>query len=302
MHHPKVFPAVSSPPPNASRNVSSQSRIPIRPRSLLPTHSLSARPAEVNDAPASPNVALEYPRHVADRHHYTSPSIATATVSLRRSSGPLLHPFRQSRHGSLEQMSSFVPLSARHSLHRAAQTAIEALPRACSLPKDKKESTILKFLQQHEGLCILHVLVDGGASHRLCVCDAWATFRTSYHLFRPHIRFLVKGVCYRCGVPTSQRFDHPFRSGSNDPPCRFDDILKPLSWALYCIPSLRSIVMNHAGVSPDHFRSPRDYAIWLGENRHGSESLSINLLEVCHAFIYLLDNHRSVYFPAFCHH
>jgi hypothetical protein len=296
MHHPKVLPPVSSLSPDVRppRHVSSRTPIPDCPRSLLPTRSNTARPAEVNDAPASPNVAPEYPQRVADRRHYTSPSIARATVSLRRSSGPLLQSLQQSRHGNLEETSTFAPRSARHPLRRAAQTAVESLPRACSLPKDQKEPTVLRFLQQHEGMCILHVLVDGGASHKLCACDAWTTFRTSYHSFRSHIRFLVKGVCYRCGVPTSKHFDHPFRSGNEDPACRFDDILKPLSWVLYSIPSLKAVVMDHAGVSPDHFRTSRDYAAWLGEDRHGSESLLINLLELCHAYIYLLDNDRSV--------
>ena len=51
--------------------------------------------------------------------------------------------------------------------------------------------------------------------------------------------------------------------------------------------------MDHAGVGPEGFHSSRDYAGWLGENRHGNESL-INMWEVCHAYAYLLNNNRSV--------
>ena len=52
--------------------------------------------------------------------------------------------------------------------------------------------------------------------------------------------------------------------------------------------------MDHAGVDSDRFRSSRDYAAWLGEDRHGSGSLTTNMLEICHAYLYLLDNDGSV--------
>ena len=143
-------------------------------------------------------------------------------------------------------------------------------------------------------MCILHVLVDGGASHKLCTCDAWMTFQTSYHSFHQHIRFLVRGVCYRCGVPTSKRFNHPFCSKNNNPACRFDDLLKPLSWVLYSITSLRGVVMDHAGVDSDRFCSSRDYAAWWDEDRYSSGSLTTNMLEICHTYLYLLDNDGSV--------
>ena len=41
----------------------------------------------------------------------------------------------------------------------------------------------IRFLQEHKGMCILHTIVDGGASYKLCACDAWTTFHTSYHSF-----------------------------------------------------------------------------------------------------------------------
>ncbi|KAH0831423.1 hypothetical protein J3R83DRAFT_14095, partial [Lanmaoa asiatica] len=156
----------------------------------------------------------------------------------------------------------------------------DSLPRACSLTKEAKEATLFRFLQECEGTCMLHNVVNGSASHKLFACEAWLTFRASYHSFRSQIRFSARGVCYRCCVPTSQQFDHPFRSKTDDLPCRFDDILKPLSWVLYCLPPLRDVVLDQAGVSPQLFHSSRDYAKWLGEVRPGSNALSSNLLEV----------------------
>lgn len=187
--------------------------------------------------------------------------------------------------------------TAPFSSGRSPQSSNDALPRACSIAKEEKEATLFRFLQECEATCMLHNVVNGSATHKLFSCEAWQTFRLSYHSFRSQIRFTARGICYRCCVPTSQQFDHPFRSKNDDPPCRFDDILKPLSLLVYCIPPLKDVVMDQAGVGPNFFHSSQNYAKWLGEVRPGCNALPSNLLEVCHAYIYMLVHNRLVSVP-----
>lgn len=123
-------------------------------------------------------------------------------------------------------------------------------------------------------------------------------FPCTLSFLHSHIQFIVRGICYCCEVPTSQHFDHPLHSKNDNPPCRFDDILKPLSLVLYPILSLRNIVLDHVGISSETFWSSQDYAAWLGEVHPGSDFL-LNLWEVCHAYIHLLMHQRLVYVSIF---
>jgi hypothetical protein len=170
----------------------------------------------------------------------------------------------------------------------------EDIPLASSLPKNQKEAIILKFLQESEGMCILHILSSGDASHKLFKCTIYPKFSLSYHRFRSGIFFSKQGICYRCGVLTSDRFDHPLRSKGGDAVCKFDDILKPLSFAIYSVPSLREVVIPEAGAHPRDFASAADYAKWLGDIRPGSQSM-FNLWEVCLSYIHLLNHSRYAY-------
>lgn len=146
----------------------------------------------------------------------------------------------------------------------------EDIPPASSLPKNQKEAIVFQFLQESEGLCILHILSSGDASHKLFKCTLYPNFSLSYHQFRSHILFSKPGICYRCGVLTSDRFDHPFRSKRDSSVCKFDDILKPLAFAVYSVPSLRDVVIPEAGAHPEDYASAVDYAKWLGNIRPGS--------------------------------
>ncbi|KAG6371442.1 hypothetical protein JVT61DRAFT_9141 [Boletus reticuloceps] len=162
---------------------------------------------------------------------------------------------------------------------------------ANSLSKIHKEADLFSFLQEAAGMCILHVLIGEKASHKLFCCPMYSTFSSSYLPFRSKIRFSKTGICYRCAVPTSDRFEHPNRSKTDDVACKFDDILKPLAFAIFSIPCLRDVVLPEAGVHPREFPSFEDYACWLGVIRPGPQSL-FNLWEVCHAYIHLTNNKR----------
>ena len=288
------------------QNISPQSFNPTCHQSMVAAHiaySLESCLARVNDTSPLHNMAPAYPQHVYNSSLssvHSLPSIAYRTTSLRQFSCPFLQYFSDSCH-QRSDVSPFTLCPSQHLLCCASPAnqstislfANESLPQACLLPKEDKELAVFKFLQEHEGMYILHTIVDGGASHKLCACDAWTTFHTSYHSFHSQIQFIVKGVCYCCSVPMFQCFNHPFCSKNNNPPSRFNDILKPLSWVLYSILSLRAVIMDHVGVGLERFCSFWDYVGWLGEDWHGNESL-INMWEMCHAYAYLLNNNRSV--------
>ena len=166
-------------------------------------------------------------------------------------------------------------------------------PKSCSLPKAEKELVVFRFLQECKAFCIVHVLVGGDAPHKLFSCSVSRDIFRSFKPFRSQIRYSQPGICYRCGVPTSERFDHPFRSKGADPTCKYDDILKPLAFAVFSIPSLRDIVIPEAGGCLRDFPSIGDYAKWLGEVPTGLQSMS-NLWEVCHAYVHLFKHNRCV--------
>ena len=165
---------------------------------------------------------------------------------------------------------------------------------ACSLRKVQKELVLFRFLQEREGMCIVHSLVGANATHKFFSCSASRKIFQSFKAFRSQIHYSQHGICYRCGVLTSDRFDHPLRTKDGNPACKYDDILKPLAFAIFSIPPLRDIVIPEACGRPLDFRSIGDYAKWLGEVPAGSESM-FNLWEVCHAYVHLLNHNRCVY-------
>lgn len=167
-------------------------------------------------------------------------------------------------------------------------------PIACSLNKATKDAAVFRFLQNNAGTCILHIIAGANASHSLSKCSIFLQFSPPYRAFRSSIRFSRTGICYRCAVPTSDRFEHPNRSKSDTSTCKFDDILKPLAFAVYSISSLRTIVIPEAGAPPEQFPTAEMYARWLGEFRSSADPTN-NLWEVCHAYIHLLTNSRSVF-------
>ncbi|KAH0825701.1 hypothetical protein J3R83DRAFT_10808 [Lanmaoa asiatica] len=132
-----------------------------------------------------------------------------------------------------------------------------AQPIACSLNKATKDAAVFRFLQDNAGTCILHIIAGANASHYLNKCSIYLQFSPPYRAFRSSIRFSRTGICYRCAVPTSDRFEHPNRSKSDTSPCKFDDILKPLAFAVYSISSLRTLVIPEAGALPEQFLPPR---------------------------------------------
>ena len=88
----------------------------------------------------------------------------------------------------------------------------EDIPPASSLSKNQKEAIVFQCLQESEGLCIPHILSSRDTSNKLFKCTLYPNFSLSYHQFRLHILFSEPGICYWCGVLTSDRFDHPFCS------------------------------------------------------------------------------------------
>lgn len=164
---------------------------------------------------------------------------------------------------------------------------------ACSLNRMAKERAILQFLQENAGMCILHIITGGDASHHLYECPIFSQFSPPYRTFRSSIRFSKTGICYRCGVLTSDRFQHPNRQKNDSLVCKFDDILKPLAFAVYSIPLLKNQVLSEAGVSPENFANPHAFAQWLGGVRSALEGM-FNLWEVCHAFIHLFKSARYI--------
>ncbi|KAF8549215.1 hypothetical protein OG21DRAFT_1500556 [Imleria badia] len=203
--------------------------------------------------------------------------------SLLRSSRPPINPTRRSPIPNTSNVSRNVPLGGE-------------IPRAFSLPKAQKEAIVFRFLQECEGMCIVHVLVGGDASHKFFSCAASRTFFSAYKAFRSQIFYSKPGICYRCGVLTSDRFDHPFRSKGDKPACKYDDILKPLAFGIFSVPSLKDIVIPGAGGRLQDFHSVGDYAKWLGNVSPGSQSM-FNLWEVCHSYVHLLNDNRI---PAVC--
>ncbi|KIJ09038.1 hypothetical protein PAXINDRAFT_102375 [Paxillus involutus ATCC 200175] len=162
--------------------------------------------------------------------------------------------------------------------------------RACSLPKDKKEQTILKFLQEWAGSCVLHAFIAGHSTHKLFSCSLYNHFSEGFSPFRSKIR-LERGMCFRCGVPTSPSFDHPFRDKGDTKDCRYDDILKPLSFLIYSVPSIRDVVLQEAGTNQGDFANVQRYAAWIGTTRAGPQGMS-NLLEIAHAYFHLLSQNK----------
>ncbi|KAG6374249.1 hypothetical protein JVT61DRAFT_4263 [Boletus reticuloceps] len=163
------------------------------------------------------------------------------------------------------------------------------IPAASLSSKFQKEANVSRFLQESEGMCILHILAGDVASHRLFTCPIYSTFSSPYIRFRSNIRYTRTGICYRCAVLTSDRFNHPNRSKTDDVPCKFDDILKPLAFAIFSIPEIRDVVLPAAGVQSPELVSSDDYAKWLGTVPAGPQAL-FNIWEVCHAYVHLTDN------------
>lgn len=233
-----------------------------------------------------------------------APSPSHMVVSPRRQDAPRRSPNRPRRSPTfanrLLPVLQDAPRRPPTFANRLLPVPLEAaVPRLPSLSKPQKEMNVFRFLQESEGMCILHLLCGGDASHQLFKCTMYATFSSLYLPLRSAIRFSTPGICYRCCVLTSDRFDHPFRSKDKNEPCRFDDILKPLCFAIYFVPSLRDIVLPEAGVDPQQFPSGRDYAKWLGNVLPNFESM-YNMWEVCLAYVRLRDNNRFVHVHHSC--
>lgn len=97
----------------------------------------------------------------------------------------------------------------------------------------------------------------------------WGCSRTLCTKGTPYVHFRHKfsaadlrkiDLCWKCWVPHGAPCNHP---SSNDTPCEFNDILKPLLYSIYILTGLRKTILAYIKVPVDAFQTLGDYMFWL---------------------------------------